>query len=71
MRVAPLLPHGYRVGREGLGGQTGHYAGYPRDNLLEEKRRCRCSWGGYPRATDDLFEQHELGIVLARRMFAA
>lgn len=60
----PLLPRA----RSRWGAFRDERGSYPRET--HGLGEAICSWRGNPRAADRLLEQHELGIVLARRVLA-
>jgi hypothetical protein len=65
--AAPLRSHAAAIGRKGLGEQTSGSD----DWHAWEQGQVRLSWQGDPGAADHLFEEHELGVVFARRVFGA
>src|SRR3546814_7776723 len=62
--AAPLLSRTAALDRRGLGEQTSGMDGC----LVRERGKVTSSWHRYPGEADHLFEEHELRIVLARRM---
>ena len=62
--TTPLRSHASAIARWGLGEQTSGKDGC----LARERGKAIGSWHRDSGAADHLFEEHELGVVLARRM---